>query len=103
MKIKSAKTFAVHCLKYNGPQHIEGTLETKGESKNEIMPFCAVHLFDQRTSARIHTTLSDAVGKYAFKNVDLEKFTFFVIAHHPAGEYNGVIADNIHGVQDVEP
>lgn len=82
-----------------GDKKIQGVTT---DADGEIVVNAIVKLFNQDTSVISNAIMSDKNGAYEFSGINTDDFRFFVVAHHPTGEYNGVIADNIHGVQDVE-
>lgn len=54
---------------------------------------CRVRLFEKLTGRLIADVATDALGHYEFSN--LAKVKFFIVAHHPASQYNAVIQDNV--------
>lgn len=102
MNIVDCMSFAK--IKYNGKDEIaESTTEFKKdkESPKLIVPFCEVQLYDQQKREHIKSVWSDKNGIYSFPNLNRKDFKYFIIAHHPKAEFNGVIADNI-GRDDVD-
>lgn len=84
--------------KYNGPDSIsDGSILSKKNTDIDHIGDCRIFLYDQKMKRFIKSVLSSKNGKYSFPNLNLKDFKFFIIAHHPKGELNGVIADNIGG------
>lgn len=54
---------------------------------------CRVRLFEKLTGRLIADIATDNSGFYEFNH--LVKARFFVVAHHPASQYNAVIQDNV--------
>ena len=54
---------------------------------------CRVRLFEKTSGRLIADVATDEIGNYAFPN--LIKTRFFVVAHHPASQFNAVIQDNV--------
>lgn len=54
---------------------------------------CKVTLHDRNTRNVLRSTISNTDGSYSFTGLPLGKF--FVIALHPASQYNAVIQDNV--------
>ena len=54
---------------------------------------CRVRLFEKSTGRLIADVATDEVGNYEFLN--LMKTRFFIVAHHPASQFNAVIQDNV--------
>lgn len=52
-------------------------------------------LYDSSTKGLILTIYSET-GIFMIKNLDLRKYSYFVVSHDEKGVYNAVIADNIH-------
>lgn len=104
MKIRVVNTEPVR-LDFNGNSNIKDGITKWMKDKGNlsvIVPHCQVYLYNQHDGHYIRSTFSDKDGKYAFKNLNMKDFTFFVIAHHPTAEANGVIADNIGGGHEMD-
>lgn len=54
---------------------------------------CRVRLFEKMSGRMILDTKTDINGNYAFENISKSKY--FIVAHHPASQYNAVIQDNV--------
>lgn len=54
---------------------------------------CRVRLFEKSTGRLIEDVATDNSGHYEFDH--LAKTRFFIVAHHPASQYNAVIQDNV--------
>ena len=54
---------------------------------------CRVRLFEKQSGRLIADKLTDKAGLYEFDH--LTKAMFFIVAHHPASQFNAVIQDNI--------
>ena len=69
-------------------------LEIKGQVKElgSNIP-CRVRLFERQTGRLINEVVTDNSGNYEFDHLAMG--TFFIIAHHPASQYNAVIQDNV--------
>lgn len=69
-------------------------LSIKGvvSEKNAQIP-CRVRLFEKLSGRLIVDQATDQNGNYKFDG--LAKTVFFVVAHHPASQYNAVIQDNV--------
>lgn len=52
-----------------------------------------VRLFEKLSGKLIFDSVSDENGNYIFKK--LTKRAYFVVAHHPASQFNAVIQDNV--------
>lgn len=94
----------IHKVKYFGGDEIsKSTTEFKKDkdSPRLIVPFCEVQLYDQQKREYIKSAWSNENGVYSFPNLNRKDFKYFIIAHHPKAESNGVIADNI-GSDDVD-
>lgn len=72
----------------SGINSIKGQVKEVGVS----IP-CRVRLFEKSTGRLISDVLTDSGGKYEFRN--LLKVKFFIVAHHPASQFNAVIQDNV--------
>ena len=72
----------------NGDYSIKGQVKELGNN----IP-CRVRLFEKSTGRLIADVATDEVGNYAFLN--LIKTKFFIVAHHPASQFNAVIQDNV--------
>lgn len=78
---------------YSGMDSVKVNLSRKNGSP---VVFTTVYLYDQNKNHCFTQKKTDKNGVVIFDNIDKD-FVFFVIAHDPTGEYNGVIADNIGG------
>lgn len=66
----------------------------KGSVKQQSLPLpCRVRLFEKLSGSMIADIATDKNGNYEFKN--LAQVPFFIIAHHPASQFNAVIQDNV--------
>jgi|GEM_PF-1660354 len=72
----------------NGGYSIKGQVKELGNN----IP-CRVRLFEKNTGRLIADVATDEVGNYRFPN--LMKTRFFIVAHHPASQFNAVIQDNV--------
>lgn len=72
----------------NGGYSIKGQVKELGNN----IP-CRVRLFEKSTGRLIADVATDEAGNYKFLN--LIKTKFFVVAHHPASQFNAVIQDNV--------
>lgn len=54
---------------------------------------CRVRLFEKISGRLIADVVTDNNGFYEFNH--LVKSRFFVVAHHPASQFNAVIQDNV--------
>ena len=54
---------------------------------------CRVRLFEKLSGRLIADKLTDIYGNYEFDH--LTKTKFFIVAHHPASQFNAVIQDNV--------
>lgn len=54
---------------------------------------CRVRLYEKLSGRLIADIATDAQGNYEFKN--LTELPFFIVAHHPASQFNAVIQDNV--------
>lgn len=54
---------------------------------------CRVDLFEKSSGRLIANQLSDENGYYEFDH--LTETRFYLVAHHPASQYNAVIQDNV--------
>ena len=62
--------------------------------KKKNVPFaCRVRLHEKQTGRIIFDLPTDPNGFYEFDHLTRAKF--YVVAHHPAGEFNAVIQDNV--------
>lgn len=69
-------------------------LSIKGQVKEVGAPIpCRLRLFEKISGRIISETVTDPNGFYEFDN--LTKTKFFIIAHHPASQFNAVIQDNV--------
>lgn len=67
---------------------IKGQVSEKGAQ----IP-CRVRLFEKQSGRMIADKLTDDHGNYEFDH--LTKTNFFIVAHHPASQFNAVIQDNV--------
>ena len=69
-------------------------LSIKGQDKllGIAIP-CRVRLFERISGRLIADVVTDNSGLYEFNH--LVKASFFVVAHHPASQFNAVIQDNV--------
>lgn len=72
----------------NGEYSIKGQVKELGNN----IP-CRVRLFEKSTGRLIVDVATDKFGNYKFLN--LIKARFFIVAHHPASQFNAVIQDNV--------
>lgn len=69
-------------------------LSIKGQVKKKNIPFaCRVRLHEKQTGRIIFDLPTDPNGFYEFDHLTRAKF--YVVAHHPTGEFNAVIQDNV--------
>lgn len=69
-------------------------LSIKGQVKEKNAPIpCRIRLFEKISGRLVMETVTDHNGFYGFSH--LTKIKFFIVAHHPAGEFNAVIQDNV--------
>lgn len=54
---------------------------------------CRLRLFEKISGRLIADKLTDENGFYEFDH--LTKTKFFIVAHHPASQFNAVIQDNV--------
>lgn len=54
---------------------------------------CRVRLFEKLSGRMVFETVTDQNGFYEFDH--LTKTKFFIVAHHPASQFNAVIQDNV--------
>lgn len=54
---------------------------------------CRIRLFEKITGHFIFETTTDKNGSYEFNHLTNNKF--FIVAHHPANQFNAVIQDNV--------
>ncbi len=72
----------------------EKGLSIKGQVKEVGAPIpCRVRLFEKLSGRLIADKLTDKNGFYEFDH--LTKTKFFIVAHHPASQFNAVIQDNV--------
>lgn len=72
----------------------EKGLSIKGQVKKKNVPFaCRVKLHEKLSGRLIAEVATDPNGFYEFDHLTRTKF--YVVAHHPAGEFNAVIQDNV--------
>lgn len=67
---------------------IKGATKVLGDNARYI-----VNLFEKSSGRLIANQLSDGNGNYEFSHLTNTKF--FLIAHHPASQFNAVIQDNV--------
>ncbi|WP_159123001.1 carboxypeptidase regulatory-like domain-containing protein [Acinetobacter variabilis] len=67
---------------------IQGTASELGKA----LP-CRIRLFEKVSGRLIKETISTKEGFYKFENLELKKY--FIVAHHPASQFNAVIQDNV--------
>ncbi len=60
--------------------------------KNTPIP-CRVRLFEKLSGRLIADAQTDSSGNYEFDHLTETKF--FIVAHHPASQFNAVIQDNV--------
>lgn len=72
----------------NGGYSIKGQVKELGNN----IP-CRVRLFEKNTGRLLDDVATDEFGNYEFLN--LIRTRFFVVAHHPASQFNAVIQDNV--------
>lgn len=73
---------------------IDKGLSIKGQAKQKNIPLaCRVRLHEKTSGRLIADVATDPNGFYEFDH--LIKAKFFIVAHHPAGEFNAVIQDNV--------
>ena len=73
---------------------IDVGLAIKGQVKELNIPFpCRLRLFERISGRLISEVMTDQSGNYVFNHLTTNKF--FVVAHHPASQYNAVIQDNV--------
>lgn len=69
-------------------------LRIKGSVSELNIPIpCRVRLFEKLSGRLIADKLTDENGFYEFDH--LTKTKFFIVAHHPASQFNAVIQDNV--------
>ena len=69
-------------------------LSIKGQVKEVGAPIpCRLRLFEKISGRLIADKLTDENGFYEFDH--LTKTKFFIVAHHPASQFNAVIQDNV--------
>ncbi|MCO8092632.1 carboxypeptidase regulatory-like domain-containing protein [Acinetobacter lwoffii] len=69
-------------------------LSIKGVVKEQNVPIpCRLRLYEKLSGRLVMETITDNSGNYLFDH--LNKASFFIVAHHPAGEFNAVIQDNV--------
>ena len=81
--------------------HIDDVVQTsarglsiKGQVKEVGAPIpCRLRLFEKISGRLIADKLTDKNGFYEFDH--LTKTKFFIVAHHPASQFNAVIQDNV--------
>lgn len=72
----------------------EKGLSIKGQVKEVGAPIpCRLRLFEKISGRLIADKLTDENGFYEFDH--LTKTKFFIVAHHPASQFNAVIQDNV--------
>lgn len=85
-------------LAYSSAEHRTRTTSTglsiKGQVKQKNIPLeCRVKLYEKFSGRLIEERATDPNGFYEFDHLTRTKF--YVVAHHPAGEFNAVIQDNV--------
>jgi len=69
-------------------------LAIKGQVKELNIPFpCRLRLFERASGRLISEVMTDQSGNYVFNHLTTNKF--FIVAHHPASQFNAVIQDNV--------
>lgn len=69
-------------------------LSIKGQVKETNVPVpCRLRLFEKLSGRMILEAATDQNGFYEFNH--LTKTKFFIVAHHPASQFNAVIQDNV--------
>lgn len=69
-------------------------LSIKGQAKQKNIPLaCRVRLHEKTSGRLIADVATDPNGFYEFDHLTQTKF--YVIAHHPASQFNAVIQDNV--------
>lgn len=67
----------------------------KGQVQEKKIPLpCRVRLFERKAGLLMSEVMTDNQGYYTFSNLNDEE-RFFVVAHHPASQFNAVIQDNV--------
>lgn len=73
---------------YDKGLQIKGTIKEQGVDLE-----CRVRLYHKPTGRIVADTATDKTGNYAFDHLNRSKF--FIVAHHPASQFNAVIQDNV--------
>lgn len=69
-------------------------LSIKGQVNEVGAPIpCRLRLFEKTSGRMLFETTTDQNGFYKFDH--LTKTKFFIVAHHPASQFNAVIQDNV--------
>lgn len=69
-------------------------LKIKGRVNELSVPIpCRVRLFHKNTGRLVRDIKTDNDGNYEFNK--LLKTAYFIVAHHPASQFNAVIQDNV--------
>lgn len=69
-------------------------LSIRGQASQTGVPLpCRVRLFEKLSGQLIAEMLTDENGNYEFDH--LTRVRFFIVAHHPASQFNAVIQDNV--------
>ena len=69
-------------------------LSIKGQVRETGIPMpCRVRIFEKLSGRLVADILTDSNGFYEFDH--LTKTKFFIVAHHPASQFNAVIQDNV--------
>ena len=69
-------------------------LSIKGVMKQVNIPIpCRVRLFEKLTGRILFDKETDQHGNYEFNH--LAPIAYFIVAHHPASQFNAVIQDNV--------
>lgn len=78
----------------DGVVEFSNGLSIKGSVSELNTPIpCRVRLFEKISGRLIADKLTDKNGFYEFDH--LTKTKFFIVAHHPASQFNAVIQDNV--------
>ena len=89
LKLVSSRDYSTEqTLTYNLGLGIKGTVK----ELNIQIP-CRVRLFERLSGRLINEVLTDNSGNYEFNHLTANKF--FVVARHPASQFNAVIQDNV--------
>lgn len=103
MKINTGLSKNIGNVTYNGRGNISGKLQAFVNNILMPIPKTEVFLFNQKNSSYIDNIIySDKDGHYKINNIDLKNNTFFIIVHDKNKKFNGIIADNIGGADNVD-